>query len=248
VKALIHSEWYKIRHNKTLAIIIVCVTVIVIIQVLSDYYLPDQIIQGQNSIAKLGQNSAMLSLFMAAFVGFFIASEFQNGTMRNILALGKNRTRVYLSKVFSACVAVAAIVTVAGVMATIGYGVAFGFGNMAIGEFLPYFSWNFLAILFFYMPYAAVFTMLAIISKSPITTALLCIGYVVVVFSLGGFINAYPGGGLKFLLEYFPEYYMSEIDDLASLPFIAKGILVSGTYIVLSSIIGSIVFNKSDIK
>lgn len=248
MKALVKSEWFKIRHDKPFKIILISVVILMIIQIISEYHLQVEITLGQYSIAKIGQNSALLSLFIAAFVGLFTASEFQNGTIRNTLALGISRQLVYLSKMFAACVAVFAILSFVSVVNTIGNSIAFGFGDMSFVDFLLFFAWNFISQVLFHSTYAAVFTMFAFLSKSSITTVLLSVGYVIVVLATGGFFNAFPGGGLKFLLEYFPEYYMSEISDLASLSFIVKGIAVSGSYIILSSIIGSKAFLRSDIK
>ena len=241
---LIVSEWYKILRSRALAIILVGVAAFTFIQVLSSYFMQEFLL-GQNSVAEIGRNSSILSLGMAAFVGFFVASEFQYGTMRNVLALGKNRMHVFLSKVLSACVAVAAIIAVFSIAGTVGFSMAFGFGDMALGEFSRFFVWNFSMQLLYHLTLAAIFTMFAFLSKSPGMTILLSVGYVIATLAIAGFLNNFPGGTLKFALEFFPQYYSSNIDDLSGeLAFITDGVIVSVAYIALACIIGVAVFKK----
>lgn len=246
---LIFAEWYKLVRSKTLGLILIGVGAITSLEIVSSYLIAEPPVLGQNSIIVLGEGAAIRALWIAAFVGFFIASEFQNGTIRNVIALGKDRTHILISKIFSASIAIVAILTVDGIVATICNSAAFGFGNMAGGEFLRLSVGSFFLQTLYHSTYAAVFTMLAFLSKDSGKTILFCIVYEIAILAIGGFLNNFPGGALAFAVQLFPQYYASELDDIGfQLPFMINGIIISVAYIVGSSLIGTIVFKKSDIK
>ena len=249
MNTLILAEWYKILHSKTLGLILIGVAALTSLEILSSYLMQETHVLGQNSIIKLGEGMSMHALWIAAFAGFFIASEFQNGTIRNVIALGKDRTHILLSKIFSACIAVVAILAINGIVAIIGLTAAFGFGDMTIGEFSRLSVWSFFMQVIYHSTYAAVFTMLAFLSKNSGMTILLCVVYEIATLAIGGFLNNFPGDSLSFALQFFPQYYASEIDDFGfNLTFIVNGIIISVVYLVASSMIGSVAFKKSDIK
>ncbi len=110
-----------------LAIVLLGVAAVATVEVLSAYFLQESLVRGDNAVSVLADQSSFLSLWIAAFVGFFVASEFQTGAIRNVLALGKARTAVALAKLFAACVAVTTILVVLGLVATLGYTAAVGF-------------------------------------------------------------------------------------------------------------------------
>lgn len=77
-------------------------------------------------------------------------------------------------------------------------------------------------------------------------TILLGSGYWIVQMYLPMVLSKF---GLAFAVEYLPDYYISTFGQLSGDPaFITKGMIVSVAYIVISSTIGCIVFQKSDIK
>ena len=244
---LISAEWYKLLRGKVLAVILAGVTAQTLIQVLGQYIDSEEpLIPGQFGVTAPADASFLLQVWLIAFVGYFIASEFQNGTMRNILALGKNRTHVYLSKVFSAFIAIAAIYLAVSIVATAGFSAVSGFGDMTFNEFWRFFAWNFSMEILYHLPFAAIFTMLAFLSRSLGMTILLGIGYWIVMLFLPGLLSMM---GLDFAVEYLPQYYIGAFKHLSGDPaFITKGIIVSAAYIVITGIIGCIVFKKSDIR
>lgn len=242
---LISAEWYKLLRSKVLAVILAGITAETLLQVLLKTY-DKEPIPGQFGVTVATDASVILQVWLIAFVGYFVASEFQNGTMRNILALGKNRTRVYLSKLFSASIAIAAIYATVSIVATAGFSVAFGFGDMTFNEFWRFFTWNFSMEILYHLTFAAIFTMFAFLSRSLGMTILLGIGYWIVMLFLPGLLSTM---GLDFAVKYLPQYYIGAFKGLSGDPaFITKGLIASAAYFVLTSIIGCIVFKKSDIK
>jgi ABC-2 type transport system permease protein len=246
--ALIAAEWYKIRHSRVLMIILAGITAQTALQIVASSSLQETML-GQNGVTMLAENSSLLALWFAAFVGFFIASEFQNGTIRNVLALGKDRTQVFLSRLLSACIASAAIFAIVSLVATVGFSAAFGFGDIAPGEFLSSFAWTFSMQLVYQFTYAAVFTMFAFLSRNPGMSIILSVAYMIFVFASGGFLNNYPGGSLKFALQFYPQHYISEFSTLSGDPsFITNGLIVSAVYIISAFAIAFTVFKNSDVK
>ena len=51
------------------------------------------------------KNGFTILLVIVAFISFFIGEEFQHGTVRNALSLGRSRTHYYLSKLVLAALA-----------------------------------------------------------------------------------------------------------------------------------------------
>lgn len=241
---LMTSEWYKIRRSKLLALILVGIAAQTVFQVWTSY--TDHFVNlGQTGLLKMAENSILLCMWIAGFIGLYTAPEFQQGTLRNVLALGKNRSHVYLSMLLSSSIAIAAILAVVSIVATVGLTAAFGFGDMALGDFLRFFFWNYLMQLLYHLSFAALFCMFAFICKSPGITILLGIGYTVASFALTGFLDKH----LPVALDYLPQTYISGFTYFSSDPaFVVRGLFVSAAYFVITWIVGSIVFKKSDIK
>lgn len=254
MRSLIAAESYKLLRSEALGFVLAGVALLALIDAVSAYFLQDSPVRGHNAIALLADQSSMLSIWIAAFVGFFVASEFQNGAIRNTLALGKGRVAVVLAKLFASCLGVAAIFAVVAVVATAAYSAALGFGDRTAGQFLAFFAWNYVLQLAYQLPLAAVFTMVALLSRNAGLTVLFSMGYVIAILALGAFLNAYPGGVLKPGLKLFPQYYVSELylteTDTLNLDasFVLTGLLVSATYFVVACIIAALVFRGSDVR
>lgn len=202
---------------------------------------------GQNGVKLMGGESTILLILLIAFVGFFVASEFQNGTIRNILSLGKRRSMVFMSKILGVFAVLTAIFAITIAIAIVGYSLQYGFGDMGFVEFIGYFAWNFFMQLLYHMPYAAVFCMIAFIARSTGLSIILGIGYLI----FNSIAQSFPGSipGLQFATKLFPEYYINDFGQLGGdMTFIISSVLVSVAYIVLACAIGCIVFKKCDVK
>lgn len=248
MRTLISADWYKLLQGKVLLLILAGVTAQTLLfrSMKQAAMSGEPPVHGQLGVLFLGDTAIFLQVWILAFVGYFVASEFQNGTMRNTLALGKNRIPVYLSKLLSSFIATAAIFAIVTIASTAWLSVTSGFGTMPFNEFLNFLALNFSMMLLYHLAFAAIFTMFAFISKNVGMTILMGSGfwiakmYLPMVLAKFGFASA---------IEYMPDYYISLFRDLSGNPdFITRGITVSLAYIVITSIIGIIVFKKSDIK
>ena len=71
----------------------------------------DTVINGATGVFMMDKNGLTILLVIVAFISFFIGEEFQHGTIRNALSLGRSRTHYYLSKFVTA-----ALLTFSGVL------------------------------------------------------------------------------------------------------------------------------------
>lgn len=246
MKTLISTEWYKLFRNKVLLFILSGVAMQTLL-VIALYHTANRALgPGQTGIMMLVNTSLFTQIWILAFVGYFISSEFQNGAMRNILSLGKDRIHVYLSKLFSTFFATFTILVVVATISTLGLTALYGFGDMNFTEFLSYFTSTFFIQFIYHLPHAAVLLMLAFISRSLGMTLMLGIGYWIVNANVPSILRAL---NVVSTIEYFPDYYISRLASLHNDPrFITNGFIVCVVYIIMTGIISCIVFRKSDIK
>lgn len=246
MKMLISAEWYKLFHNKVLLFIIGGVIAQTLL-VIALYHTANRPLgPGQTGIMMLVNTSLFSQIWILAFVAYFISSEFQNGAMRNILALGKDRTHVYISKLFSTCFATSLILIIVAIVSTVGLTAFYGFGDMNFSEFLRYFTTTFFMQFMYHLPHAAVFLTVAFLSRSLGMTLMLGIGYWIVNANVPSILRAL---NVVSTIEYFPDYYISRFASLHSDPrFITDGFIVSAVYILIAGIVSCIVFKKSDVK
>jgi ABC-2 type transport system permease protein len=247
MKHLIQAEWYKIQRNKTLRYLCIAIFVVNSISVISSVIVKNTSSWGQSGVLKIG--SSMNAIWFGAFAGFFIASEFQNGSIRNALSLGKNRVHVFMAKVIAMLIAITIMLFVLAVSFTVCFTITSEFGTMSPGEFIPYFIVNFFNEVMFHLPYAGFFTMFAFLTKKPGLTILLSFGYEFSLLATGAILENYPGKDIKFLLQYFPQYYYTKIDEfLSNWQFITNGYWVCLGFTFIPILIGIYNFKNSDIK
>jgi ABC-2 type transport system permease protein len=247
MKQLIQAEWYKIKRSKTLRYLCIAIFVVNSISAVSSVIVKKIFFTGQIGVLQIG--SSMNAIWFGAFAGFFIASEFQNGSIRNVLALGKNRTHVFMAKVIAMVIAITIMLLVLAVSLTLCYTITSEFGTMSPGTYIPYFILNFFNELIFHLPYAGFFTLFAFLTKKAGLTILLSFGYEFLLLSIGAVLQNYSGKNLTFLLQYFPQYYYTKINEfLGNWQFITNGYWVSFGFTLIPVLIGIYHFKKSDIK
>lgn len=259
---LLLSEWYKTIRSKVLALVIAGVSLTSILSIHGNISREDMgnltsagleelsesgFLLGRTGVNLISLSSLFICLWVAAFVGFFVASEFQNGTMRNVLALGKNRTHVFVAKLLSVIVALVAILVVVGSVGTIGATLAFGFGDLAFSQYFHYLSVYLPMQLYMHMAFAAVFCAIAFISRNVGMTLLLSIGYLVATLAFTGYVGQFEN--LAFVQHLFPYGYIHYLTEYPEMTwdFIPRALLVGAVHILIPCIIGCITFKKADI-
>jgi ABC-type transport system involved in multi-copper enzyme maturation permease subunit len=253
VSRLIAAEWFKIRHHKSLPILAAFAAVFAAAQVwetrMQEFPVP-----GWLSVTGLASLSAFNCILLAAFVGFFVATEFDNGGVRNSLALGRDRLRLYLSKQASVFTALAVILLVSSVTATIIGTVRFRFGDADAAGFLGFFCTIFALQWLYHAVYAALFSAIAFITRSPAMTVLLSIGALICEMLLTSFLGLFGELGQE-IRTLLPIYNVGGLYSVrqgffgyADPAFLTHSILVSAAAILLFCFIGAAVFKKEEIK
>lgn len=127
----------------------------------------DTVINGATGILMTEKNGLTILLIIGAFIAFFIGEEFQNGTIRNALSLGRSRTLYYLSKF-----TVATILTLVGLIlltatGMISFSIAFGFGEVAeINRYFSYAIKAFVTLYLLILSNISIYTMIGFMTKN----------------------------------------------------------------------------------
>jgi ABC-2 type transport system permease protein len=262
IKELIKAEWYKLCHSKLFLIIITIVAIYSAIQVGLVYFVhsSDMAAQqdahlsdmfgfeplGQNGILMIGNASLILSICIAAFAGLFVASEFQQNTIRVALALGKKRIYVYLSKLIALCIAIALFIIVSASVSTAGLTLLYGFGEVPVWEYARQALSVFSMQLRLYCTFASVFCMVAFLCRNMGVTIVLCAAYALLTSILMSFLASFDTR--VFIVKGIPQYYIMALNPSNGLSFYVAATAVSLFYIIVPCIIGLYVFRRTDVK
>jgi ABC-2 type transport system permease protein len=209
----------------------------------------DTVINGATGILIIEKNGLTILLVMSAFISFFIGEEFQHGTIRNALSIGRSRTHFYLSKLM-----IASLLSLFGliVMTAIGivsFSVVFGFGNVAgISDYFSFAIQSFSTLYLLILANVSIYVMISFLTRnsaiSLIWSFLFTIG---TGFGAGVFLQTKH---FKQVTFWFTESFLFYSDfakstDIAKFP---EMVLVSLITIVLSSTVGILLFKRTDIK
>ncbi|WP_099351528.1 ABC transporter permease [Fredinandcohnia onubensis] len=209
----------------------------------------DTVINGATGILMMEKNALTILLVISAFVSFFVGEEFQNGTIRNALSLGRSRTHYYLSKFVTAALLTLFSVILLTAIGMISFSVVFGFGEFA--GISDYFSFAFKAFSTLYLLILANVSIYVAISFLTKNSA------ISLVWSFIYTIGTGFGAGIFQQTEHFKQvtFWFTEsflfYSDFASPVDIARYpemVLVSIITIVLTSGLGILFFNRTDIK
>lgn len=209
----------------------------------------ETVINGATGILMMEKNGLTILLVVSAFISFFIGEEFQNGTIRNALSLGRSRTHYYLSKLLIAALLSFVGVFVMTALGMISFSIVFGFGEVAeINHYLSYAIKTFSTLYLLILANVSTYMMISFLTKNSGISLIWSFLYTMAT----GF-----GPGIFQQTEHFKHvtYWFTEsflfYSDFANLTDIAKYpemILVSLITIVLTSALGILIFKRTDIK
>ena len=260
---LIKAEWYKLWRNRlfyVLLIVIACVAAFYtgVVKFLDTNPLAQGEAvavgdvfafpaTGQSGVFLLGELSVMISICLAAFIGLFVADEFKTGTIHHALALGKKRTTIFLSKLFSAGVVTAAFLLTASLVSTVGLTLLFDFGTLPFPEYLRQLFSVLSLQLLLHLTYAILFCLIAFLCRSTGQTILISIGYVLASSILLSILGSFDTFGP--IAKILPQYYAAALGGSPDSVMPAVGaIAVSIGYSVAAIWVGNSVFRKVDVK
>jgi len=259
MKGLISAEWYKLRHSRVFYILLLITTLFSIGRVeeirqnaapiAEGYLIMNNIYSypacGQSGVLDISSLTFPITVCIAAFVGLFIAPEFQNSTIRNAIALGKRKSLFVLSKMLISLIAVAIIILNITIILTIGFSIIYGSGSLANFEYLKQILMILpLQILLHYV-FAALFCMFAFLSRNSGITSIISAAYVIFSILLAGTPIDYNGELI--IIKPAPIIYILRHNGFSdNLAFMLGAFIVSILHIVISYLIACAVFRKMD--
>ena len=191
-----------------------------------------------------------VAIYMSIFVAIFVAHEFTHGTMKNVVSKGYSRIKIYLSKLIAVSVATTLMFLAILIFTTIVGTVVTG----EFGEITGTYALEFLR-------------MLAIVTLLYLAFSSLYLMIVMIVRSSGGAIAINLIGVTMFgpeIYELFNWLFKNKYDfnkysltnnvllynESLSPPLedIGRSIIVGLVFLVVTTLIGSLVFEKTDIK
>lgn len=256
---LLTAENIKLRRSKKLWIVLAILFLLPILQVVNSmmtvYYgnelvqPVDTVINGATSILMIEKNGLTVLLVIGAFIAFFIGEEFQNGTIRNALSLGRSRTQYYLSKF-----TVAALLTLIGVIlltaiGMLSFSITFGFGEVAeINHYFGYAIKAFFTLYMLILSNVSIYMMISFLTKNSGISLIWISLYTVGVGFGAPFFEQFEH--FKKVTYWFSESFLfySDFAKPADISKFPEMILVSLITIMLSSVIGILRFTRTDIK
>lgn len=256
---LLTAERIKLIRSKKLLIVLGILSLLPIIQVVNSKMTVhygtklvqaiDTVINGATGILMMEKNGLTILLVMSAFISFFIGEEFQNGTIRNALSLGRSRTHYYLSKFVIASLLSLVGVIVMTTFGMISFSIVFGFGEVAeINNYYSFTIKTFSTLYLLILSNVSIYVMITFITKNSGISLIWSFLYTMATgFGAGIFQQTEH---FKQVTFWFTESFLfySDFANPADIARFPEMVMVSLITIVLSSIIGILLFKRTDIK
>ncbi|SET60636.1 ABC-2 type transport system permease protein [Salinibacillus kushneri] len=256
---LLTAERIKIIRSKKFWIVLGILTILPIMQAVNSQItvnhgkelvqVIDTVINGATGILMIEKNGLTVLLIISAFICFFIGEEFQNGTIRNVLSLGRSRIHYYLSKFLMAALVSLFGVIVLTALGMISFTVVFGFGEVAeINHYFVFAIKSFITLYILILANVSVYVMIGFLTKNSGISLIWCFLYTIATGFLPDIFQ--QTSHFKQVTEWFTETFLF-YSDFANPSHIAKYpemVLVSLLTIVVSSTLGILCFNRTDIK
>ena len=183
----------------------------------------------------------------AVFTSLFVASEFQYGTIKNMLSRGAGRTKVFFSKVI-VCISANLVMLAIFICTVLIVGtVLWGFDPNGIGAFS-----GLLAMIplqaFMIIAYSILFTSTSIAIKGMVSAITVNLASLMIFTVLLNSVSALFSKSFT-LADY---WIGSSVMDLATLTpsaeDIVRGLIIAVAWSVMSATIGLLLFKKADVK
>ncbi|MBS4218308.1 ABC transporter permease [Bacillus sp. FJAT-49711] len=209
----------------------------------------DTVINGATGILMIEKNGLSILLIISAFISFFIGEEFQNGTIRNALSLGRSRSHYYLSKFVIAALLSLIGVIVMTVLGMISFSVVFDFGEVAgIGNYVNYAIKSFATLYLLILSNVSIYVMISFLTKNSGISLVWSFLYTIGTGFVPGIFQQTEH--FKQVTYWFTESFLfySNFANPVDIEKYPQMVLVSLITIMLSSALGIFLFKRTDIK
>jgi ABC-2 type transport system permease protein len=261
MRTILNADFYKLRHNigfKLLPLAVIAWSIItscfmLFIQngaTVEGEYFTNADVFGFMPAGYLGAHalstiSHVYSMVIIVFCGLFISTEFTQGTIRNAICAGVSRIKMYVSKL-CACAAMLSLCMFVSIIAFIaGFTVLYGFGDGT--DFFRDTATVFVMQFLYHLTYAGIGCCLSFLI--PNIAFSVAAGLVTVILEgvLVEICTAFDA--LHGIAPLIPQYYVTRLNDNPDNPaFLISGALVSIAFILITVVIGCMVFRRQDIK
>ncbi|WP_449620074.1 ABC transporter permease [Robertmurraya sp. Marseille-Q9965] len=246
---LIKFEWYKLKKDRAfwlLAVLLVITSIGYPLLIVMDEGAVSAKVNVFYQYSVLGGNNYVIKLVPCILAGFFISSEYSNGTMKNIVASGNSRIQLYFAKLIIYSVGTMVISLILPLLMTGASAVYFGFYEMPeLGYFLQTIGLTALYGAAFASIMALFATLLADSGKAIGFMLIFFILFDSILFSLANYISMFEPvfnySVFKLLLEIvnINAFSSSEMTKMIVVPVV--------TFVVFG-LLGSILYRKKEIK
>ncbi|MGE6362762.1 ABC transporter permease [Bacillus paramycoides] len=270
---LIKADLFKLTRNKTFWVLIMIITAIALGLTLCIFMASKGILNlnldggfsmaqteaeqsnGQNFktsgletfIMTMGGEFSIIILLISVLAGFFISQEYSTGVIKNIVAGGNSRGKIFCSKLIVYSIGVVIISLVYPIITTISTTLMFGFGELpSTSPFIYILRSSFLTIINF-IAIGSIIMLFAIIVEESGKTIGISIGFII-------FINVFFGLGqnievIKVIYEYSVFYQILEASNpIMTNIEVIKSLLIGVVTFIIVTYFGVFVFGKKDIK
>jgi len=189
----------------------------------------------------------LLITLLPMFISIFVASEFSKGTLKNVISKGYSKTKVYFSKLIACCLASTTIIAVVAIINTLLATTFWGFSEGSI-VWIKLISILSVKLLSFYA-LVSLSVFIAMTVRSSVGAIAINIGVVQftpalltsIAVIIRKEINLFVKYELSTVIIRLSDYKMVEQHEITS------ALIISLIYIVITCIIGNIIFLRRDI-
>jgi ABC-2 type transport system permease protein len=239
--SILKSELYKLKISKPFYIcLFICIAFVALLCLSGN--------TGAVNMIEQILSLPLLPIICAIFVSLFASYEFQNGTIKNYVSKGFNRTAIYLSKLTACGAAILTMYAAQIVLSYITGTILWGFDPQGVAT-ITNMSTMLAGVGLLLLAYLSVFVFISIWLRSAAASIAvnLCIVFLLPIFLKA--ISFIIGDG-----SIQPEDYWisANITALATLTpqsgAVLQGVIVGLCYLTGATIIGNILFKRQDIK
>jgi len=246
---LISAEWYKLKKDRSLwalTSLLILVSVLYPLLILFGGGVEVVKVSDIYQLTALGGNDLVLRIAPCILAGFFISSEYSIGTMKSMAASGNSRIRIYFSKLIVYTIGAVMIALIFPVVMTGAGAIYFNFNEM---PGLGYFVQTIGLTILYTGAFASIMAMFAtIFTDTGKATGVMIIFFLIfdsILYTLSDFIPLFEHLANNYVGKLFIDivnidaYHGGEIVQLVLVPVVT---------IVIFGIIGSMLFQKKEVK
>nr|WP_317283630.1 ABC transporter permease subunit [uncultured Sellimonas sp.] len=200
------------------------------------------------------------SIFCPIYSGFFVGTEYSNGTIRNKLIAGHKRCNIYFANAITIfCAECLLFLVSAGIIIVLGIPM-FGFNI----KYLSHFIWHLFAGILMLAVFASMFTMVSTSISNKTSSVASCLIIYAVLFIIAKYLSItifsyygeVPLGGISNKLAKITSEFLYDFLPTSQSLQITSGVILhphsfflcSFVNIVLTTVLGLFLFKRKDIK